>query len=634
LSGQESVFYRGLEKYRALLGQSPLPALLNPFSPRKTIVSPRLLSGRFLLASGANEPRPTHEPASADELNALLQFTYTGAGSANSNAVPASLSSLLAAVTDEALSLDTTFRLVLGDLSGIQSFIHASGSRRAARSLRARSFYLQVLSLGMARLLSARVGMSSAGVLSFAGGNFQLLIPASALETLLQARAEVERSLTQTHGSQLAVALGWSEPTVSLEAYSSLRQQAAAVASTSKNRPHEQSDARDRFAPRQGIAAGAACRACGRAASPVAGEDEPPICRFCRSLEEVGSELRESRYLIFSDEPWTAASAWNEVLSRLGIHASLVRRRSDAPRAATAFALTDEALAESPASYFMPVGRDVPRDRVGNPLDFEALAGEAGPRSLLAVAKLDVDDLGQLMEKQAGHGLPGALTFGKLLSLFFEGRVNELAKDYRIYMVFSGGDDVLCAGALPNVIDFLVAVRREFLEWTDSNPHLHMSCGISVGGPSRPISRAMLEAEELLTQFAKQRPGKNSVHVMGVTLSWEELAEVNELRARLVRAIRSPMEDGPGAGRSLLHRLQLLADLHDPANADGIRYGPLLWQSHYSLRRFAERNKMPWIADLVDDLHLARGGALKIALAARLAELATAPSATEGERSE
>ena len=41
--------------------------------------------------------------------------------------------------------------VIIGDLSGMQDFLHGVTSRRAARALRARSFYLQTLSLVAAR---------------------------------------------------------------------------------------------------------------------------------------------------------------------------------------------------------------------------------------------------------------------------------------------------------------------------------------------------------------------------------------------------------------------------------------------------------------------------------------------------
>lgn len=617
------VYREAFSEALARITREPRRPFRNPLAPREQELSPRTLSSRFLLAEGAAAQAPTPHAATDDERSAWLQNVYTGAAAEARRGNLAAVEIHLDLVTRTALSVSSELRLVIGDISGLQAFIHGSGSRRAARSLRARSFYLQLLSLVIARVVAERCGMPPSSVVSFAGGNFQLIIPATAVEALLRAKTEIEGSLSLTHGGALAVALGWSEPATSLSDYPGLRAQAVSRVSLSKNRPHEDADARNVFRPGERVGIGAACRACGRPAMPAV-DDDTPVCAFCRSLEELGAELRDAQFLALSSDPVGEIPAWGEAIARLGVFPSLVRHGAEAPPRSVTFALSDAALAASLTSYFLPIGRDVPRTEQGIPVDFEALVSESGPRGLLAVAKLDVDDLGQVMQSQS-KDFAHLLGFSKCLSLFFEGRVNELARDYRIYMIFSGGDDILCAGSLPNIIDFLVSVHADFRRWTAGNPTLHVSCGISVGSPSRPIARAMMEAEDLLTDHAKKRPGKNSVHLMGATLSWEELGEVIALRDRLVAAVSG--NGAETAGRNLLQRLQLLQDLHDPAAPDEVHYGPLLWQSHYALQRFAEQHGVKWVMELVDDLQLARGGALRIALAARLAELKTAPHA-------
>ena len=75
----------------------------------------------------------------------------------------------------QALRQETAGLLVSGDLSGIQSFIYTIPSAGALKSLRGRSFYLEILMENIADEILARAGMSRSSLLYTGGGHFYLL---------------------------------------------------------------------------------------------------------------------------------------------------------------------------------------------------------------------------------------------------------------------------------------------------------------------------------------------------------------------------------------------------------------------------------------------------------------------------
>ncbi len=77
----------------------------------------------------------------------------------------------------QALRQETAGLLVSGDLSGIQAFIYTIPSAGALKSLRGRSFYLEILMENIADEILARAGMSRSSLLYTGSGHFYLLLP-------------------------------------------------------------------------------------------------------------------------------------------------------------------------------------------------------------------------------------------------------------------------------------------------------------------------------------------------------------------------------------------------------------------------------------------------------------------------
>lgn len=523
--------------------------------------------------------------------------------------------------------------LITGDISGIQAFIHRTASKHAARSLRARSFYLTLLSTLLARYIAEELGVTAANVLWASGGNFQILGPAGSAERLAEIADSVDRALVDVHGVALSVSLA-SVPVVPADTkrFSEVLAESRLRLGAAKARRYEHSAAAlALFQPRADGGPLRACRSCGGDASDgyEDREDNSRICSFCASLEELGRKLPESRYVTVERVHPAAGSGWQAVFRRLGLEVEVRQDPPPSPFPGAIYALDTASLSGLPCARLLPCGRRVPLKEDGAIRDFGDIAQTAEGKPLLAFLKLDVDDLGDRFRthfQRDGRAVasPSRLgTFSKFLSLFFEGRLNDLAGDEfpQIYMVFAGGDDAVAIGPWDQVLKFAIRVRQEFRAWTGENSAFHFSAGIALGDSSRPVMQGLEEAERMLA-IAKEQPEKDRVTLFGHPIKWQDLEEVMRWQEQLVGIIRGT-EEGRVA-RSLLRRLKALEELV-PEEPDGkVKYCPALWRAYYHLKRFAERDRSA--KGLTEEIYrqaLQPGGALKLAMAARLAEFAT-----------
>ncbi len=98
--------------------------------------------------------------------------------------------------------------LLGGDVSGIQNFIYNIHNNKAAKSLKGRSFYIQLLTDAIIRriIFDPEIDLNWANVIYAAGGKFYLLLPNTerVKKRLSEITWEVEKDLFEKHGMSLA----------------------------------------------------------------------------------------------------------------------------------------------------------------------------------------------------------------------------------------------------------------------------------------------------------------------------------------------------------------------------------------------------------------------------------------------
>ncbi|MCX7844908.1 MAG: type III-A CRISPR-associated protein Cas10/Csm1 [Candidatus Bipolaricaulota bacterium] len=446
--------------------------------------------------------------------------------------------------------------LVEGDLSGIQDFLYGlRHPKGAAAILRARSFYLQVLTEAVARWILRELGLPPTNLLYCGGGRFRLLVPPAELARVEEFRVQANRILLKAHHGGLYLALagvplapahfgaapvkrengGWRSPRGLRAAEDGLNR---ALARQKDRRflelPSEELE--ELFAP---YAEGKeVCRVCGAPAD--AGEmeqdpEEPELrwCPRCERFRELGRNLRNAKYLRFTWGPVRALPekpTWEEVLAGFGVQLE-VGRDPPPPGRAPALLYGLDAPPPSPRQAHEAVARKflvnvVPLWRPGeappspekayaaNPGEikhFGVLARQARGAPYLGVLRMDMDNLGWLfrdgfLAQEDSGAYVDRGTFSRkhslstLLTVFFEGYVGELVRNLaqgegveRVYAVYSGGDDLFLVGSWDAVLTLAQQVREDFAGFTGRRD-LGISAGFLLVHEKYPLYLAAQEA--------------------------------------------------------------------------------------------------------------------------------------------
>ena len=579
-------------------------------------------------------------------------------------------------------------QLVGGDISGVQKFIYTIAAKGAAKMLRGRSFYLQLLTEAVLRYVLRRLNLPYTSVIYAGGGNFYLLTPVGARARLEDLQADIARILLRYHGTDLYLVLGWAEVPLAgflRKAFPDYWSAMHRHLQERKQRRYAELGPDDLYAhifqvPDYGGNPDAVCSVCGSEMRRVGPWDEweaqERICTLCRSFaDDLGRALPHSTQVRWRwsepEEGDPRAATWRTALQAFGAQVALEGRKED--RDTPAWQQPDAIwLLDDPATW--PRGRvawlrytvhRIPmvesreeaeainarlpeaerqdkhqRAEARRPKTFSHL--QVQTRSgfhRLGVLRMDVDDLGLIFSRGLGEKATlsrlAALSFQ--MSLFFEGWVKRVLEDpdaawhNLIYPVYAGGDDLFLVGPWDVMPDLALRIVEDFAAYTGGHPALHLSGGMAFVHGKYPIYQAAEDAGEAEEQ-AKALEGKNAFAFLGRAWKWKpeegyfSFRELKDAMEELVKAVEQ------GENRALLRVLQELAALQMEPDERPV-LGPRPWIALYRLHR-ARRNYPETVHPVFDRLQVELqqdlGRLVLWSYAARWAEILTrkAPVAT------
>lgn len=507
--------------------------------------------------------------------------------------------------------------LVGGDISGIQKFIYTLSARGAARTLRGRSFYLQILTEAVMRFLLRQLGIPTVNVIYSGGGHFYLMAPLSAAEKLPAIQRQITQTLLKHHGTSLYLALGWTEVPFDgfkIGAFPHYWERMHAALSIEKQ--HRYQELGDDiyaqiFKPiPDGGNQEDTCAVCGEEKLHTIifkedkDEDEFRVCPLCHSFRDpLGKRLPEAAFVRLTlGAPLThAAGTAVDTLAEFGMGLQFFDQSSQplhgldglpAPERAVVWALQDvkgwpESNGQSSAHLLRYTVNRVPKET------FDDLQEKANGIPRLGVLRMDVDNLGDLFKNGFGNGSASIATLARLstlsfqMSLFFEGWVKKICEQTSqdVYAVYSGGDDLFLIAPWDIVPDLAVRIAGDFSKYTSVNPDLHLSGGMTFIHGKYPLYQAARDAGKAVDS-AKYRPGKNAFSFLGGVWTWSEFEGLRQKFDRLCTACKE--HEAPA---SLLQLLQQLGSLDAEARRKHGRpvYGKWMWLGDYQFTRWIEK---------------------------------------------
>ncbi len=535
--------------------------------------------------------------------------------------------------------------LVAGDISGVQKFLYSIASDGAAKALRGRSVYLQLVTEAVAQSLLQELGLPLTNLLYAGGGNFYLIAPLQPQKPLADLQAEVTRKLFDAHEGNLRLALAWTPVQAAefkigafVQAWDRLHERLRRV----KERPLAELAA-DAIKGKVGTGYGeggnvGTCPICGREEQGVGDSG----CQLCQSFAELGRQVAHATHLVMAvGTPATSrprVDRWHQGLEQFGVNVWVVDvdhpetsgkylpggpDRAEWVRLYPLGQNRDEArehglIAEARAKLnaplvraFRPFAQIVPFKKNGEAKTFDELAKQSRGIERWGVLRMDVDNLGDLFRKGFRRGDRDCLTLSRVaalsfaLRLFFEGYLPTIGKPWegRLYLQYAGGDDLFVVGAWDALPEFAAAVREQFGKYACDNPCATLSGGITLHPEKFPLYRAADEAhgaEQAAKRYKREQPGqdpatlveKDALCFLDLPLGWEKFGEVQAL----VRQMAGWVENGQ-APKSLLQTLLRLYHEWNRGRDQEVKagrlkrykpyFGPWVWLAVYRLHRIA-----------------------------------------------
>jgi CRISPR-associated protein Csm1 len=393
--------------------------------------------------------------------------------------------------------------LIAGELAGIQRYLfdvaHEGGGQ--ARSLRARSFFMQLLVEVFAERTLAAVGWQER--LFCNAGKF-LLRGESLNEVQQAAFARVQQECNVWLRQETNAALRFT-----LVAYGG--------AATDEQNFLQLTRQMLRRKKQSWVSASGweelileslrnPCALCGRREATRLDDDdgiEREICERCWADYEIGKQLPTAKFVALSAQTTTQSFLVG------GWHASLSQQLP--PTNDIIFSLDGKAAAGATPRR---LARHIPTEN-NRPIKFVELAQRAQGDELLGLLKMDGDRLGTHITQllQRAQGLQAMQKFSEEMDQFFAAALMnsmQQAPWNLLYTVFSGGDDVLLLGPWNVVFDFAALIQQKFHSQFKARG-LTLSGAFCLCKPKRPLHLAAEQAEKLLEKAKEQAaPGANA----------------------------------------------------------------------------------------------------------------------------
>lgn len=397
---------------------------------------------------------------------------------------------------ESAIYNENSFIFFGADISGIQDFVYTITSKGALKSLRARSFYLELIINHVAQKIIEKTGLFQGNIIYAGGGNIFILLPnvRNVKDTVISYMKETNDWLYRKTKGRLHLVWSFGEPfkgrsflMENREGEPSLKELwDDLIKKLNVQKLKKFSDEPDKIflssSPFKNP-----CVICHREeGTEILDEGEEKVCRLCKELIEVGKRLPEvpfigigKGYLEIVDESYAFSKEIKPFKRVYKINPSSF----------------------GPAEIPFYLG-----NYTGETKEFDKMVEKTEGVQKIGVLRMDVDSLGYVFQKgfeDKIYSISRLSTLSRMLNLFFKFYLNEIVKRYKnkngkpknnLVIVYSGGDDLFIVGPWNEIIDIAFEIREKFKKFTGNNPSLSISGGMVIAGPKYPIYKMAEEA--------------------------------------------------------------------------------------------------------------------------------------------
>lgn len=491
---------------------------------------------------------------------------------------------------------EKAFLVLALDMSGIQNFIYQIVKENALKSLRARSFYLEILLEVIIDEILDRLNLIRCNLLYSGGGKAYLILSntSEVKDKLNEIQKEVNKWLMDEFGIDLYLAMAYVETNANsfrdkpegsyVEIFKKLSQEIS-LQKLKKYSYEEIQYLNSKMLPD----GDRECKNCNRTDSL----NEDNICTICEGIIRVSKRIFKEKYFMISKE---------QIANKDGL---------PLPFAYYLYPIDEKDLRQrikNDNNYIRFYSKN--EFHTGKKLSTNLWVGDYNYEKLneklsrgiginrLGVLRADVDNLGQTFIKgfessKNLSSLSRTATLSRMLSIFFKSNINYILENgkYSILektqgkikrkcnIIYSGGDDVFLIGNWADVIGFAVDLSESLKKFSENS--ITLSAGVGIYNPTYPVSN-MAEETGALESSAKEYIGQDGEQKNAICLfekamcfSWDEFTrKVVEEKLKLIRKfINILYKDDKKSGSSILYRvLSYLRNMEDKINFPRLLY--------------------------------------------------------------
>lgn len=356
------------------------------------------------------------------------------------------------------------FILVSGELSGIQDFIYTVANKGAMKSLRGRSFYLEMLVEHIVDEILQANNLSRANLLYLGGGNFYLILPNTkdAKDILEKFKTTINDFLLKRYQTNLYFEMNYQKCSANDLAndldnknkennlLGNVFRKTSAKTSKSKLNRYSKEQLSDLFNPDSHILSledlKRECKTCGLFAPKSKEEDE---CNYCLLFKELGSKLA---YINITNEKYMLCVLNDSIDSKFKLELPLINGDTayinldilentnkilkNSNIIHRLYAINQMIIGKGISNYLWIGNYNTKSNEKETLIEFDELVNRAKGIKRLAVLRADVDSLGDAFvrgfendkeNKYKFCSLSRSAVFSRQMSDFFKRYINIVA---------------------------------------------------------------------------------------------------------------------------------------------------------------------------------------------------------------
>ena len=512
------------------------------------------------------------------------------------------------------------FALLSADISGIQKFIYTISSKGALKSLRARSFYLEIMLEHIVDEILEKFNLYRVNLLYSGGGHFYIVLPnlKNLNEIVKEIKEKINDWFIKEFSIDLYIAMDYKEFSFKdLENTKNIFKSLSQKLSYDKQRRYNIEQLKTILTPKENKS-DFECPICHTSSKNTKKRDNNLgyACDICYNLYKAGKYLanEENDIIIVNDKNNLNSEAIVELPSISQNSERYLYFGEDFGNIVRTYSKND--LKNKNVNLY--IGNYNVKNKQSDLISFEELLENTNETKIngikrIGVLRCDVDNLGQAFISGFGEysDIFRTSSLSRHLSLFFKYYINFICKsdigfdnfnlyndkkyfnkEKRIVIVYSGGDDVFLVGYWMDVINFAFDLREAFRKYT--NNKLTFSAGIGFFHHKYPISK-MAEQTGELEELAKENKyngvEKDSISLFGIPdsfsyrnnkfnycFNWQEFKRVSEKINKIFSLcyfdenLKEEYKDKIFFSTSFMYRIKSLISLNDKINIARLAY--------------------------------------------------------------